>query len=94
MRLPISFVAFNNFTASSMRAADDARANAVAITQGGRRALRSARSASDRAERALLETLPAGERMRFVKLLQTVASGADALEVDGKPNGRGRRRRP
>src|SRR6201991_887778 len=57
---------------SRERTEDDMRANAVAITQGGRKALRSARSASDRAERALLETLPAPERLRFVKMLQTV----------------------
>src|SRR5438128_3885796 len=51
---------------SRERTEDDMRANAVAITQAGRKGLRSARGASDRAERALLETLPAGERMKFV----------------------------
>jgi DNA-binding MarR family transcriptional regulator len=79
---------------SRERTEDDMRANAVAITQAGRKSLRSARSASDRAERALLETLPAPERMRFVKLLQTVAAGADAIDEQPKSNGaRVRRRR-
>lgn len=78
---------------SRERTEDDMRANAVAITQGGRKALRSARSASDRAERALLETLPAPERTRFVKMLQTVAAGAETIDDDAKPNGRVRRRR-
>jgi DNA-binding MarR family transcriptional regulator len=78
---------------SRERTEDDMRANAVGITQGGRKALRSARSASDRAERALLETLPVPERGRFVKLLQTVAAGADNIEAEAKPNGRSRRRR-
>ena len=58
------------------RTEEDARANAVAITQLGRKALKSARAASDRAERALLEALPAAERGRFVKSLATIASAA------------------
>lgn len=78
---------------SRERTEDDMRANAVAISQVGRKALRSARSASDRAERALLETLPAGERLKFVKLLQTVAAGADSTESEDKLGSRMRRRR-
>jgi len=78
---------------SRERTEDDMRANAVAITQAGRRALRTARSASDRAERALLETLPAPDRLRFVKMLQTVASGAESLDGEDRPNGRVPRRR-
>ena len=61
---------------SRERTEEDARANAVAITQFGRKALKSARAASDRAERALLEALPAAERGRFVKSLATIASAA------------------
>jgi DNA-binding MarR family transcriptional regulator len=78
---------------SRERTEDDMRANAVAITQLGRKALRAARSASDRAERALLETLPAGERMKFVKLLATVAAGAETMDGEAKPNGATRLRR-
>jgi DNA-binding MarR family transcriptional regulator len=59
---------------SRERTEEDQRANAVAITQAGRKALRAARIAADRAERAWLEPLPATERMRFVKSLAAIAS--------------------
>ena len=68
---------------SRERTEEDARANAVAITQSGRKALKAARAASDRAERALLEALPAAERGRFVKSLATIASAASALAANG-----------
>lgn len=68
---------------SRERTEEDMRANAVAITQSGRKALKSARAASDRAERALLEALPAAERGRFVKSLATIASAAPALASNG-----------
>jgi DNA-binding MarR family transcriptional regulator len=61
------------------RTEEDQRANAVAITQAGRKALRTARTASDRAERALLEALPAAERQRFVRSLAAIAAAADTL---------------
>ena len=64
---------------SRERTEEDARANAVAITQLGRKALKAARAASDRAERALLEALPAAERGRFVKSLAIIASAAEML---------------
>ena len=44
---------------SRERTEEDQRANAVAISPSGRKALRGARNAADRAERALLEALPA-----------------------------------
>ena len=47
------------------RTEEDQRANAVAITPAGRKALRTARSAADRAEKALLEALPAGRAHAF-----------------------------
>src|SRR5271169_2425993 len=47
---------------SRERTEEDQRANAVAITAGGRKALRTARNAADRAEKALLDALPPGER--------------------------------
>ncbi len=68
---------------SRERTEEDQRANAVAITQSGRKALKSARAASDRAERALLEALPAAERGRFVKSLATIASAAEMLVANG-----------
>ena len=58
---------------SRERTEDDQRANAVAISPSGRKALRSARTASERAEKALLEALPLPERQRFVRLLAQIA---------------------
>src|SRR5580693_7936070 len=80
---------------SRERTEEDARANAVAITQSGRKLLRSARSAAERAEKALLEPLPATERQRFLKYLATIAAAADAFAQNGdarrhrKPTRRG-----
>ena len=54
---------------SRERTEEDQRANAVAISASGRKALRSARLAAERAERALLDALPASDRARFVKAL-------------------------
>jgi DNA-binding MarR family transcriptional regulator len=68
---------------SRERTEEDARANAVAITQAGRKALKSARAASYRAERRLLDALPAAERARFVKSLYTIASAAETLIGNG-----------
>lgn len=79
---------------SRKRTEEDARANAVAITQAGRRALRMARLAAERAERALLEALPAAERVRFVKLLGMIAQKGEELTATNgthlhrKPAGR------
>ena len=64
----------------------DQRANAVAITASGRKALRSARNAADRAEKALLDALPQAERTRFVKSLAQIAAAHEAFAVNG--NGR------
>jgi DNA-binding MarR family transcriptional regulator len=68
---------------SRERTEADQRANSVAITQAGRKALKAARAASDRAERALLDALPAAERVRFVKSLATIAEAAENLVADG-----------
>lgn len=65
------------------RTEEDARANSVSITPAGRKALRSARLASDRAERMLLDALPAAERARFVKSLATIAEAALKMEQNG-----------
>ncbi len=80
---------------SRERTEQDQRANAVAISPGGRKALRSARLAAERAERALLEALPASERPKFIKALAQIAAAADALAMNGgiKPPHKGARRK-
>ncbi|HWU27184.1 MAG TPA: MarR family winged helix-turn-helix transcriptional regulator [Rhizomicrobium sp.] len=67
---------------SRERTEEDQRANAVAITPAGRKSLRAARIAADRAERALLEPLPPAERMRFVKSLVAIAAAMDKMGDD------------
>jgi DNA-binding MarR family transcriptional regulator len=80
---------------SRERTEEDQRANAVAISQSGRKALRTARAASERAEKALLEALPLAERPRFVRLLAQIAGAAEEYVANGHaaPRGRPRRRR-
>lgn len=80
---------------SRERTEEDQRANAVAISQSGRKALRAARTASERAEKALLDSLPPAERPKFVKLLALVAVAAEAYADNGpaSPKARGRRKR-
>jgi DNA-binding MarR family transcriptional regulator len=75
------------------RTETDLRANAVAITPGGRKALRSARAAADRAERALLEALPAAERQKFVKCLAAIAAASEETLGSGAPAFRRKMRR-
>jgi DNA-binding MarR family transcriptional regulator len=65
------------------RTETDLRANAVAITPAGRKALRAARAAAERAERALLEALPAAERPRFVKYLAAIAAAGQTVPAQG-----------
>jgi DNA-binding MarR family transcriptional regulator len=71
------------------RTETDQRANAVRIAPGGRKALRSARSASERVERALLSGLSSTDRTKFVRMLTTVVSQAETNSVD---SGNDRRR--
>ena len=59
------------------RTETDQRANAVRIAVGGRKALRSARAASERVERTLLSSLPAADRTRFLKMLSAVVQQAE-----------------
>jgi DNA-binding MarR family transcriptional regulator len=83
---------------SRERVKDDQRANAVAITQTGRKALRAARLAAGRAEKAFLDVLPAGERGRFIKSLAAIAAAADTFATNGASHpirrARPRRRHP
>lgn len=79
---------------SHKRTEEDQRANAVAISPAGRKALRGARNAADRAERALLEPLPVPERQKFVRALSQIAQAAEMLGTDsGKPRRNLRRRK-
>jgi len=65
------------------RTEGDLRAYAVSITPQGRKALRSARTAADRAERQMLEALPAADRPRFIKSLATIAAAGEAIASTG-----------
>src|SRR5215831_19783206 len=79
---------------SRERTEEDARANAVAITPSGRKALRAARNAADRAEKALLDALPPAERTRFIKALSQIAQAAEQMNGDAsRPVRRNVRRR-
>lgn len=79
---------------SRERTEEDQRANAVAISPSGRKALRAARNAADRAERALLEALPLPDRQKFVKALSQIAQAAEQLNGEGaRPLRRNVRRR-
>src|ERR1700742_2411702 len=70
---------------SRERTEEDQRANAVAISPAGKKALRSARNASDRAERALLESLPLQDRPKFVRFLAQIAEAAESFDASGLP---------
>jgi DNA-binding MarR family transcriptional regulator len=73
------------------RTEDDQRANAVRIGPGGKKALRSARAASDRVEKALLAGLPAADRTKFLRMLTVLVSQAERNGAERRSNG-GRKR--
>ena len=76
------------------RTETDQRANAVRIAAAGKKALRGARTASERVERALLASLPVGDRPKFLKMLATVASQAEgSQQSSSRSAGRARRTR-
>jgi len=74
------------------RTETDQRANSVRIAPGGRKALRSARSASDRVEKNLLSALSSADRAKFVRMLATVVADAEASEAEVNLSGRKSRR--
>ena len=80
---------------SRERTESDQRANAVRLATGGRKALRGARAANDRVERALLSALPAADRAKFSRMLSAIVAVAEAGDVDAPPARRasGRRHR-
>jgi DNA-binding MarR family transcriptional regulator len=71
------------------RTEDDMRANSVALTFSGRKAVKANKAAADKADRGLLDPLPAAERQRFLRLLGMIAAAAD---TDGGTNGASRRK--
>ncbi|HYM18695.1 MAG TPA: MarR family transcriptional regulator [Micropepsaceae bacterium] len=75
------------------RTETDQRANAVHLAALGRKALRSARQASERVERTLLSALPAGDRGKLVKMLSAVVEQAEAEGNENEMGGRRRARR-
>ena len=81
---------------SRERTEADARANAITITGAGRKALRSARTASERAEKTFLDAVPASERARFIKNMTQIAAAGEAYVQNGpvKPPAKAKRRRP
>jgi DNA-binding MarR family transcriptional regulator len=80
---------------SRERTESDQRANAVRLATGGRKALRGARAANDRVERALLSALPAADRAKFSRMLSAIVAAAEAGDVEAPPARRasGRRHR-
>ena len=75
------------------RTETDQRANAVRIAASGRKALRSARTASDRVERTLLSNLTTADRGKFLKMLAVVAAEAEGAEAEPRSNPRRKARR-
>src|SRR5215467_3432647 len=75
------------------RTESDQRANAVRMAAGGRKALRSARSASERVERTLLSGLSAADRPRFLKMLAAVVSQAETEDSRDRVDNRTKSRR-
>jgi len=65
------------------RTESDQRANAVRIATGGRKALRSARTASERVEKTLLAGLSSTDRAKFVRMLTAVVTQAEAENLNG-----------
>jgi DNA-binding MarR family transcriptional regulator len=57
----------------------DQRANAVHLGANGRKALRSARTASEKAEKHLLSGLPASDRAKFLRMLTNLAAAAEKV---------------
>ena len=62
------------------RATSDRRANALRILSEGRKALRHARNANEKADRAFLSSLPAAEQRRFLHMLALIATRAALQE--------------
>ena len=59
------------------RIESDQRANAVRLGAAGRKALKSARTASERVEKTLLSPLSASDRAKFSRMLATIVAASD-----------------
>ncbi len=78
---------------SRHRTKADARANAVSITQSGKRMLSSATAAVNRAEAGTIGVLPAAQRSTFIKALSAYAAALDKMADAGSaPKKRGGKR--
>jgi DNA-binding MarR family transcriptional regulator len=75
------------------RTENDQRANAVRIAAAGKKALRSARTASERVERLLLSSLAATDRTKFLKMLTTVVDQAETAHPSARSETRANLRR-
>src|SRR4051812_38508991 len=75
------------------RTESDQRANAVRIAPAGKKALRGARTASERVERALLANLSMNDRTKFLKMLAAVAAQGESTQSEARNAGRARRAR-
>ncbi|MEX0644125.1 MAG: MarR family winged helix-turn-helix transcriptional regulator [Parvularculaceae bacterium] len=78
---------------SRHRTKADARANAVSVTQTGKRMLSSAMAAVNRAESGTIGVLPAAQRSTFIKALSAYAAALDKMDAAGSaPKKRGGKR--
>ena len=75
------------------RTESDQRANAVRIAASGKKALRGARTASERVERTLLSSLPATDRAKFLKMLSAVVVQAETANLNARSDTRVKARR-
>ena len=75
------------------RTESDQRANAVRIAASGKKALRGARTASERVERMLLSSLPATDRTKFLKMLGVVVGQAETANPGTRSETRPGKRR-
>jgi DNA-binding MarR family transcriptional regulator len=75
------------------RTESDQRANAVRIAASGKKALRSARTASERVERTLLSGLAATDRTKFLKMLSVVVGQSETANPSPRSESRAASRR-
>lgn len=62
------------------RAEDDARANAVSITAGGKALLSSVTARVSKADSAILAVVPKAQQKAFIATLQKIAEAADEAQ--------------
>jgi DNA-binding MarR family transcriptional regulator len=67
------------------RAEDDARANAVSITAGGKALLSSVTARVSKADSAILAVVPKAQQKAFIATLQKIAEAADEAQYADEP---------